>query len=64
MEWERHGRVQSHTVWNTVPKDLAAVLCAAVYSTTQSNVPLGSNFESGTEYTLAVNGQAQTFVAQ
>ncbi|MCH6552415.1 MAG: hypothetical protein IH804_10465 [Planctomycetes bacterium] len=47
-----------------MPKDLAAVLCAAVYSTTQSNVPLGSNFESGTEYTLSVNGQSQTFVAQ
>ena len=64
VEVVRHGTEIEITVWNTVPKDLAAVLCAAVYSTTQSNVPLGSNFESGTQYTLSVNGQSQTFVAQ
>ena len=64
FEVVRHGTEIEITVWNTVPKDLAAVLCAAVYSTTQSNVPLGSNFESGTQYTLSVNGQSQTFVAQ
>ena len=48
FEVERHGTEIEIKVWNTVPKDLAAVLCTAVYSTTQSNVPLGSDFESGT----------------
>ncbi len=50
-------------VWNTVPRD-PATLCTDVYSTTETNVALGIDFESGVKYTLLVNDQQQTFVAQ
>ncbi len=60
----RRDRTEIHIdVWNTVPKD-PATLCTLVYSTTETNVALGIDFESGVTYTLRVNDQQQTFVAQ
>lgn len=51
------------TVWNTIPA-ADDVACTEEYGTHSGTATLGSNFESGTEYTLSVGDQTQTFVAQ
>jgi hypothetical protein len=61
---ERHGPLIEVTVYNTVPANPAVVLCTAIYGETTSNVALGSDFEPGASYTLSVNGEQQSFVAQ
>jgi hypothetical protein len=63
FEVEQDGAMISVNVLNTRPADLTVVLCLAQYSETTSDIPLG-DLESGTEYTLSVNGEMQTFVAQ
>lgn len=51
------------TVWNTIPSgdDIA---CTEIYGTHEGTATLGSDFESGTEYTLTVGDLTETFVAQ
>ena len=50
-------------VYNTVPADLN-VACAQVYGTHETTVPLGSDFESGVTYEIAVNDAVVSFTAQ
>ena len=43
----------------------ANVICTADYPIVETVIPLGSDFESGTEYTITVNSETtETFVAQ
>lgn len=64
-ELTREGTAIEISVWNTVPRNLAVVLCLAVYGETETNVALGSDFEPGQIYTIAVNGeQYHSFVAR
>ena len=51
-------------VFNTIPSDRADLACTQIYGVMTSNVALGIDFESGTEYTLLVNDVTETFVAQ
>ncbi len=60
---ETDGATINVAVLNTRPADLTVVLCAQQYSETTSEVPLGT-LQSGTDYTLNVNGETQTFVAE
>lgn len=48
---------------NHKPAD-SQVLCAMVYGTVETRISLGSDFESGTKYTIEVNDVTETFVAQ
>jgi hypothetical protein len=59
----REGNVVLVDVLNTVPSD-SATMCTMIYGEKESTVPLGSEFESGSAYTLDVNGSRQRFVAQ
>ena len=63
-EVSRDGNTVRIDVWNAVPANLSAVACTMIYGEVTSNVPLGSDFESGVEYTLEVNDVTRTFVAQ
>ena len=63
FEVEQDGVTINVTVLNTRPADMTVVLCLAQYGETTSDVPLGE-LEAGTEYTLNVNGETQTFVAE
>ncbi len=38
--------------------------CTMIYRTDSVNIPLGSDFESGKNYSVAVNGQTTSFRAQ
>ena len=64
FEVTRNGTEIEIAVWNTVPKNLAVVLCTAIYGQTETSVALGSDFEPGESYTISVNGEQQSFVAQ
>jgi hypothetical protein len=62
---ERAGKRVIVTVNNNVPADLTVVLCTMEFKTTETNVNLGSDFESGESYVIEVNGQvAGEFTAQ
>jgi hypothetical protein len=50
------------TVWNTIPE--GDVACTAIYGYHEGSVDLGTDFESGVEYTVAAGDQTATFVAQ
>jgi hypothetical protein len=63
-EVARDGTTVRIDVYNTRPEDLSVVLCTMIYGETTSNVALGSDFESGVEYTLEVNDVTHTFTAQ
>jgi len=63
-EVSRDGTTVRIDVYNTRPKDLSVVLCTMIYGETTSNVALGSDFDSGVEYTLEVNDVTRTFTAQ
>ena len=63
FEVDQDGATINVTVLNTRPADMTVVLCLAQYSETSSDIPLGQ-LEAGTEYTLSVNGEKQTFVAE
>ena len=51
------------TVWNTIPAD-PDVACTDDYRIHTGTATLGSDFESGTEYTLTVGELTETFIAQ
>jgi hypothetical protein len=60
---ERAGDTITVTVWNldATPEDGA---CTAIYGTVEHHITLGTNFRSGTTYTVHVNDVTTTFVAQ
>ena len=45
---------------NSVPTDPGRI-CTQVYGIVETSVPLGTDFESGTTYTVSVNGVVETF---
>jgi len=52
-------------VWNLEPAPTEPIACTAIYGIVENNVALGSDFESGREYTVIVNGEDwATFVTQ
>jgi hypothetical protein len=52
-------------VWNLEPASGELIACTAIYGIVENNVALGSDFESGREYTVFVNGENRaTFVTQ
>ncbi|PFG73003.1 hypothetical protein [Tepidiforma thermophila] len=64
--WEMVARTEAEIVirvTNRVP-DSDEVACTMVYGTHESTVELGSDFVSGREYTVVVNGVRKTFTAQ
>jgi hypothetical protein len=66
--FERYETVRNDTdiriiVWNTVLVDDDTV-CAEIYGMHTGGVTIGSDFESGTEYTLTVGDKTETLVAQ
>ena len=62
-EVARDGTAIEITVYNTIPAD-PNVICTLVYSTTESNVALGSDFVPGQTYDVRVNDLKLTFTAQ
>lgn len=60
---DRKGDTIEVTVTNLVPAD-ENVVCTAIYGQVESNIPLGSDFQSGKTYTVKVNDVIKTFVAQ
>jgi hypothetical protein len=58
---ERDGNTFVITVRNTVPRDLSAISCAAIYGTYNLTVELGSDLEVGETYTVDVNGTTTSF---
>ncbi len=59
----RSGETITIDVTNTVPEDDDAV-CTQIYGTHEEVVELGTDFVSGTEYTVLVNDKTITFTAQ
>jgi len=51
-------------VINTMPAPDELVACTRIYGYAQNTVELGTDFQPGTTYTVAVNGAEETFVAQ
>ena len=51
-------------VWNLVPAPDAEIACILIVGTVEHNVALGTDFVSGTDYTVIVNDVSDTFVAQ
>ena len=60
---ERGGDPIRVEMVNWKPAD-PEVACPAVYGTVETNIPLGSDFQSGTTYTVVVNDVTETFIAQ
>jgi hypothetical protein len=58
---ERDGNTFVITVRNTVPRDLSAISCAAIYGTYNLSVELGSDLEVGETYTVDANGTKTSF---
>ncbi len=63
VETTREGNSVRVLVWNLAPED-PDVFCAQVISTTEHNVVLGTDFESGESYEVQVNDVTRTFKAQ
>ena len=59
----RNGTTFHVEIMNREPTD-PKVMCAQVYSTVSTFIALGSDFEAGETYTVAVNDVTETFVAQ
>ena len=59
----RNGATVQIEMTNWKPSD-PDVVCAEIYRTVETNIALGSDFESGTTYTVVVNDVKETFVAQ
>ena len=57
------GEIIRVEIINLEPTD-KAVVCAQVYSTVKTNIPLGADFESGKSYAVAVNDVTEIFIAQ
>ncbi len=51
-------------VINTEPAPDELVACTRIYGYSENTVQLGTDFQPGTTYTVAVNGTEETFVAQ
>ncbi|MDA0271480.1 MAG: hypothetical protein O2798_11030 [Chloroflexi bacterium] len=62
-EVQRNGDVITITVWNTQPSD-ENVACTMIYGMGEENVNLGSDFQSGTTYTVKAGDREVTFTAQ
>ena len=60
---DRRGDTIHIEVINNKPAD-SQVMCAMVYGTVETRISLGTDFESGTTYTVEVNDTSETFVAQ
>jgi hypothetical protein len=58
----RAGETITVTVLNSIPA--GNPICTAIYGTYELNINLGSDFRSGTAYTVQVNDKATTFRAQ
>lgn len=56
----REGTVIKIRVTNTLPAN-PAIMCTMVYGLVDTAVPLGSDFEIGTTYTVDANGETTTF---
>jgi hypothetical protein len=63
-EVERSGTDITVTVWNLEPAPGSMVICTAIYGYVEHAIALGSDFVSGTTYTVHVNDTTTTFVAQ
>lgn len=64
--WEltgRTGNTVTIAVTNSMPAD-PDVACTLIYGYHESNIDLGTNFNPGQTYTVKVNGEEATFVAQ
>lgn len=61
---EREDRTIRIEVLNRVPANLDELACTLAIQMTESNIPLGTDFESGATYTVTVNGVTRTFEAQ
>ena len=55
---ERSGNRVIVTVNNSVPANPAVVLCTMEFRTTETNINLGSDFQSGQAYVIELNGEA------
>ena len=64
IEVVRDGTTFTVTVTNTMPAPDQNIACTMIYGYHESTVDLGSDLEPGTEYTVHVNDQTTTFVAQ
>ena len=64
IEVVRDGTTFTVTVTNTMPAPDQDIACTMIYGYHESTVDLGNDLESGTEYTVHVNDQVTTFVAQ
>lgn len=62
-ETAREGTTITVRVTNTMPDD-PDVACTAIYGMKETVLSLGSDFESGTTYTVNVNDKSVTFTAQ
>ena len=58
----RAGDIITVTVLNSMPT--GNPVCTMIYGTYDLNLNLGSDFRSGTTYTVRVNDQVKTFTAQ
>lgn len=56
---ERSGTTITVTVLNSMPK--GDVICTMIYGTYELNIDLGTDFVSGTTYTIRVNDKEETF---
>jgi len=59
-ELDRQGNTINVRVFNSAPAD-NTVACTMVYGMVEYNIPLGTDFVSGTEYTVMVNNVKKTF---
>ena len=60
---ERDGDTIRVEMVNWKPAD-SEIACPAIYGTVDTRIPLGTNFESGSTYTVVVNDVFKDFVAQ
>ena len=60
-ELTRNGTTLTIRVLN---ETLVGVACTLIYGTYELNIDLGTDFQSGVEYTLQVNDETHDFTAQ
>lgn len=64
IETNREGDTIEIEVINTEPAPGQLVACTMIYGFKENTVQLGTDFESGKTYTVRVNDEVETFVAQ
>lgn len=64
VDVERDGTTFNVEVINTMPAPDEDIACTMIYGYHETTVELGSDLEVGAEYTVDVNGETMTFVAQ